>query len=272
MEGYYYQMASELLTDQKKILHILVVDDEQILANLAVRFLQKENFCADPVYSADEALEKISQYPYDAIVSDYQMPGKDGIELLKQVRASCPELPFILFTGRSREDVAIQALNEGADFYIQKGGNPKSQFAELCHCVRRAIERRNAALAIEERNEVLGAILASSPSGIALIKNRTIQWLNDTLAAMLGYETRELLGKPARNLYESEEDYVHAGNRIAAGLNEQGQLKMRVMLMRKNGSLMDCEVQMACLNTKNPLYSRMVTFTEHRPAPLHEEG
>ena len=74
----------------------------------------------------DEALQKIDQYPYDVIVSDYQMPEKDGIELLKQVRATRPSLPFILFTGRSREEIAIQALNEGADFYIQKAGDPKA--------------------------------------------------------------------------------------------------------------------------------------------------
>jgi PAS domain S-box-containing protein len=255
-------MTPEILAERKKIHNILIVDDEPVLADLAEHFLERENFCTDAAYSADEALQKISQYPYDAIVSDYQMPGKDGIDLLKEVRRSYPGLPFILFTGRSREEVAIQALNEGADFYIQKGGDPKAQFAELTHHVKRAIERRNAAAAIQERNEVLGAILSASPFGIALVKSRTIQWLNDSLASMLGYETRELLGMPVRNLYGSEEDFVSAGERIAAELNRNGQSKIRVRLKRKNGSMMDCEAQMACLSTKNPLYSRMVTFTD----------
>jgi PAS domain S-box-containing protein len=260
-------MIPDSLDTRKKMIHVLVVDDEPVLATLAQRFLERENFCTDSANSADEAMEKISHYPYDAIVSDYQMPGKDGIEFLKTVRASSACIPFILFTGRGREEVAIQALNEGADFYLQKGGDPKSQFAELAHMVRRAVERRNAAAAIEERNEVLGAILAASPFGIALVKNRTVQWLNDSLATMLHYQPCELLGMPARNLYGSEEDFVSAGNHIAAELKVNGQSKIRVKLRRKDGSLIDCEVQMAALNTKNPLYSRMVTFTEIGKSP-----
>ena len=256
-------MKSDTTTAERiKAIHVLVVDDEPALADIAQLFLQRNNFCTDSASSADEALQKISLYPYDAIVSDYQMPGKDGIELLKQVRVVNPEIPFILFTGRGREEVVIQALNEGADFYIQKGGDAKSQFAELSHKICRAVERRNAVAAIEERNEVLGAILAASPFGIALVKNRTIQWLNESLALMLGYQTKELIGMPVRNLYDSEEDYLHAGDQISSELSEKGQSKIQVRLRRKNGSLMDCEAQMASLTTKNPLFSRMVTFTD----------
>ncbi|MDP3563733.1 MAG: response regulator [Methanoregula sp.] len=256
-------MTSDTTTAERiKAIHVLVVDDEPALADIAQLFLQRNNFCTDSASSADEALQKISQYPYDAIVSDYQMPGKNGIELLKQVRIVNPLIPFILFTGRGREEVVIQALNEGADFYIQKGGDAKSQFAELSHKIHRAVERRNAAAAIEERNEVLGAILSASPFGIALVKNRTIQWLNESLALMLGYQTGELIGMPVRNLYDSEEDYLHAGDQISSELTVNGQSRIQVRLCRKNGSLMDCEAQMASLTTKNPLYSRMVTFTD----------
>ena len=59
------------------------------------------------------------------------MPDMNGIEFLKKVRASGNTIPFVLFTGRGREEVVIEALNEGANFYLQKGGEPKSQFAEL---------------------------------------------------------------------------------------------------------------------------------------------
>ncbi|MFA4824313.1 MAG: response regulator [Methanoregula sp.] len=248
--------------ERKRAIHVLVVDDEPFLVDIAQRFLERNNFCTDSAYSADEALQKINQYSYDAIVSDYQMPGKDGIALLKQVRASYPMTPFILFTGRSREEIVIQALNEGADFYIQKGGDTTAQFVELSHKIHRAVERRNAAAAIEERNEVLGAILAASPFGIALVKNRTMQWLNESLATMLGYTTEELIGMPVRNLYKTDEDYLDAGDQISSELKVNGQSRIRARLLRKNGSLMDCEVQMASLNTKKPLYSRMVTITD----------
>ena len=58
------------------------------------------------------------------------MPGMDGIELLKRVRKSFGNVPFILFTGRGREEVVIEAINNGVDFYLQKGGDPKAQFAD----------------------------------------------------------------------------------------------------------------------------------------------
>jgi DNA-binding NarL/FixJ family response regulator len=49
-------------------------------------------------------------------------------------------VPFIIFTGKGREEVVIEALNSGADFYIQKGGDPKAQFAELAHKIRQAVQ------------------------------------------------------------------------------------------------------------------------------------
>lgn len=248
--------------ERKKAIHVLVVDDEPALADIAQIYLERNNFCTDTACSADDALHKLCQYPYDAIVSDYQMPGKDGIEFLKEVRSQNPVIPFILFTGRGREEVVIQALNEGADFYIQKGGNAQAQFAELSHKIRRAVERRDAAAAIEERNDVLGAILAASPFGIALVKNRTIQWVNESLAQMLRYRTDELIGMPVQKTYENENDYLHAGDQISSELSEHGQSRIRARLRKKNGSLIDCEVQMASINTKNPLYSRMVTITD----------
>ena len=263
MEVVYHQMTQTVQnTERKKPVRVLVVDDESALAELAQIFLARENFFTDAADSADDAIAKISRYPFDAVVSDYQMPGKNGIEFLREVRASFPSLPFILFTGRGREEVVIQALNEGADFYLQKGGDPKSQFAELSHMILRAVERRNAAAAIEERNDVLGAVLAASPFGIALIKNRTIQWHNQSLASMLEYSSDSLIGMPVRSLYNSEEDYLQAGEQIVSELKVNGQSRIRAQLKKKTGSTMDCEIQMASLTTKNPLYSRMVTITD----------
>jgi len=255
-------MTSFTSSEQNKPINVLVVDDEPLLIDIAQRFLELNYFSTDSASSADEALEKIQKNSFDVIVSDYQMPGKDGIELLREVRSGNNSLPFILFTGKGREDVVIRALNEGADFYLQKGGDAKAQFVELSHMIRRAVERRNAVIAIEERNEVLGAILAASPCGIALVKNRVIQWLNEPLAQMFGYTTDDLIKMPVRNLYETDEDYLRTGERIFADLRVNGMSKLQTRLKRKNGSLVDCEVQMAALNTKNPLYSRMVTFRE----------
>ncbi len=110
----------------------LYVDDEPALLELGKIFLERAgDIRVDTVASAPEALIKIRSATYDIIISDYQMPGMDGIALLKIIRSEYPALPFIIFTGKGREDVVIEALNGGADHYIQKGGDQKSQFAEL---------------------------------------------------------------------------------------------------------------------------------------------
>ena len=82
---------------------------------------------------------------YDVIVSDYQMPDMDGIELLKHLRASGNDIPFIIFTGRSHEQAVIEALNNGADFYLQKGNEPKIQFVEPEDMIIQATARKRAA-------------------------------------------------------------------------------------------------------------------------------
>ena len=124
---------------------VLYVDDEESLLDIGKLFLEETgDFSVITIGSASEAMDLLQHEQYQAIVSDYEMPVMNGIEFLKQVRASGNTIPFIIFTGRGREEVVIQALNEGADFYLQKGGEPDAQFAELVHKIRQAIGKREA--------------------------------------------------------------------------------------------------------------------------------
>ncbi|MDD5024578.1 MAG: response regulator, partial [Methanoregula sp.] len=100
--------------------YVLYVDDEQDLLELAKLYLEiSHEFSISISTSAQEVLKAQNLQSYDAIISDYQMPGIDGIAFLKQVRNNFGDVPFILFTGRGREDVVIDAINNGADFYLQ---------------------------------------------------------------------------------------------------------------------------------------------------------
>jgi CheY-like chemotaxis protein len=122
---------------------ILYVDDEQCLLEVSKLFLERIGpYSVDTVTSAAVALSLMQLKKYDAIVSDYQMPEMDGIEFLRNVRSSGNIIPFIIFTGKGREEVALQAFNIGADYYLQKGGDPKTKFAELAHHIELAIRQR----------------------------------------------------------------------------------------------------------------------------------
>ncbi len=125
-------------------IRVLYVDDESILLDLGKLYLERSgDFTVTTVPSAPEVIRLLEKERFDAIVSDYQMPEQDGIGFLKDVRARGDKTPFIIFTGKGREEVVIQALNCGADFYIQKGGESTSQFAELAHKILRAVEHQS---------------------------------------------------------------------------------------------------------------------------------
>ncbi len=127
------------------MISVLLVDDEPVLLDLGSFFLtQKEHFSVDTASNGLEALEQLEKYLYQIIISDYDMPCMNGIELLREVKKLHPNQPFVIFTGKGREEVVIEALNLGVDFYLQKGGETKSQYAELAHKCRRAVERRQA--------------------------------------------------------------------------------------------------------------------------------
>lgn len=137
---------------------ILYVDDEPGLLDLGRFFLEEDGgFAVETKSSATEALRHLDTVQYDAIVSDYEMPQMNGIAFLKKLREGGNNTPFVIFTGRGREEVVIEALNSGADFYIQKGGDPTSQFVELTHKIRLAISRRKAEEELRQAYERIAA-------------------------------------------------------------------------------------------------------------------
>lgn len=124
---------------------VLYIDDERTLLTLTQIYLKEEaNLDVEVAASAEEGLELLRSESFDAIISDYDMPDMDGIELLKCVRKDNPNIPFIVFTGKGREEIVIEALNYGADFYLQKGGDPKPLFTELANAIRHLVRRSQA--------------------------------------------------------------------------------------------------------------------------------
>jgi PAS domain S-box-containing protein len=154
------------------MMKILYTDDEPTLLEIGKMFLEQSGeMQVETATSADEAIVLLEEHMFDAVVSDYQMPGMDGIEFLKHLRGKKNRTPFILFTGRGREEVVIEAINNGADFYLQKGGDPISQFAELEHKIRLAVERRNAEITLLRFNR-LYAFLSGTNTTIVRVKSR----------------------------------------------------------------------------------------------------
>ena len=124
---------------------VLVVDDEPALLELTQAWLARSgDIQVETTTSPTQGLDMLAKTRYDAVVSDYEMPEMDGIAFLKEVRRRGMAIPFIIFSGRGREDVVIDALNSGADFYLRKGGDPSAQFAELRNMILQAVAREQA--------------------------------------------------------------------------------------------------------------------------------
>lgn len=169
---------------EKKLIRVLHVDDEPGLLKVAKQCLELQGpFQVDTAGSVEEALNKLKEKDYDTVVSDYQIPGKDGLQFLEILRKEGNATPFILFTGRGREEIAIKALNLGADQYLSKTGDPETVYGELAHCIILASERKRARAALAESEEKLRTLFEKTLSPV-LVVNENGEYVDANQAAL----------------------------------------------------------------------------------------
>ncbi len=120
-------------------MRILLVEDEQKVAAFIQKGLTEESFEVDVTANGNDAIEMISKSPYDLIVLDIMIPGKDGVEVCRQIRKQGILVPVIMLTGKDTIDDKIKGLDAGADDYLCK---PFS-FSELIARIRALLRRDN---------------------------------------------------------------------------------------------------------------------------------
>jgi PAS domain S-box-containing protein len=152
------------------MISVLYVDDEAALLDLARLYLGKDTAIqVDTALSATMALQKMAKQAYDTVISDYFLPDMDGLQLLRSLKTAGNSTPFILFTGRGREEVVIDALNYGAAFYLQKGGDPRAQFAELRHMVIQVVQQQRAQAALRESESLFRTLVNTMLDAILIL-------------------------------------------------------------------------------------------------------
>ncbi|TAJ45679.1 PAS domain S-box protein [Methanofollis fontis] len=179
------------------MISVLLIDDDPMILDVTSLYLRKgHEFAVTTCLSAHEALDVLSGQSFDAIISDYEMPEMDGIEFLKVIRAGGNNAPFIIFTGRGREDVVIEALNNGANFYLQKGGDPKSQFAELKNMIRQAVQNTRAEAALKISEARYRAVVESQTELISrFLPDGTQVFANEAFCRYYRKDPDEIVGK-----------------------------------------------------------------------------
>ena len=177
---------------------MLYVDDAAELRDVGKLYLEAiGDFSVTTADSADRALAMLEEQSFDLILSDFDMPGMNGIGFLTEVRSRYRDIPFILFTGRGRDEIVVEAINNGADFYLQKGGNAKAQFAELAHKIRQGVRRHQAENALAASRDYLDKIFSSVKAGIMVIDTTAhrIVDVNPAAIEMIGAPKDQIVGK-----------------------------------------------------------------------------
>jgi DNA-binding NtrC family response regulator len=125
-------------------IRVLLVDDNAELLDIARILFQQTDPNLEVVVrkSVKDALETLETEDIDIIISDYLMPDATGLDLLEALRSAGDTTGFIMWTGHSREDVAIKALNLGADYYLLKGTSIKEQFSVIHDIIKKVVDNK----------------------------------------------------------------------------------------------------------------------------------
>jgi PAS domain S-box-containing protein len=196
------------LSPSRGTIRVLHVDDEPAFTEVTREFLETvdDRLAVETATSASEGLAKLTD-DVECIVSDYDMPGTDGVEFLETVREDEPDLPFILFTGKGSEAVAGEAITAGVTDYLQKERGSE-QYTLLANRIHNAVSQYRA----ERRTERAVSAIESAQDGISLLDDDgEFFHVNDAYAEMFGYERQELRGTHWTTLYPDDHiSHVHA--------------------------------------------------------------
>lgn len=194
----------------KSLIEVLFVDDESGVRKQAKIFLEKRSQSArvDTFSSPEDALKRLNKKDYDVVISDYSMPEIDGLEFLDRVRDMDREVPFILLTGKGSEEIAMEALNRGADRYFLKRGDPATQYANLAQAFKDEVELQWTEKALKKSERRYRNLFERIPVGMYRIgPEGDIQELNPKMAEILGYtDVEDLKGENFLEYFVNPDD------------------------------------------------------------------
>ena len=185
-----------MAANKKNVTRVLHVDDDPSILEISKLMLMdmESNLDIDNACCVDEAFKKLETEHYDVVISDYEMPQKDGLQFLTELREAKNKIPFVLFTGKGREEVAIKALNLGASGYFNKQGSPETVYGELAHGIIQVVEHKKAVENLQDSELLTQKILSCSSNLIYiydLLEKRNV-YANREVADFLGYTSEQV--------------------------------------------------------------------------------
>ncbi|MFX1251776.1 MAG: PAS domain S-box protein [Promethearchaeota archaeon] len=183
-------------------IRILLIGEDEPFLKLAKRYLSKspENLIIDSISSPNEALQRLESQNYDVIVSDYQMSGLTGLEILEKVRQGDNSTLFIILTDKGQEEVAVEAFNLGADYYLQKDVHSKSFFIQLANIIFKEAKKKRewekTEKMLRETKEKYQTLVEKLREAVVVEdENQIISFVNPRVIELFGYTEEELVGQ-----------------------------------------------------------------------------
>jgi PAS domain S-box-containing protein len=215
-------------------IRVLHVDDDPSFAELVQLFLERENerLSVVSVETSREALDRLrDDPPIDCVLSDYDMPGLDGLALLERVRETHPNTPFVLYTGKGGEEIAAEAIGKGVDDYVRKGSGA-AHFLTLGTRIEREVARARA----EDEKRTRLEALEAAREGICIVDtDGRFRYANEAYLDLYGYEREELLGEPWQLLHtDAEVERITAD--VLPHVAEHGEWRGESVGVRSDGS------------------------------------
>jgi len=166
--------------------HILVVDDDKGIRELVKQYLDQNNFITSTAKSAEDALEKTKIIKFDLIILDIMMPGKSGLEFLKENK-NILDTPIILLTAKGEAIDRIEGLETGADDYLPKPFEPQ----ELILRIRNILNKINI---IKDKKEIEFGNVKINLNKMLIFKNNKQIKINNTEKKIF----EKMLGSPGK--------------------------------------------------------------------------
>ena len=175
-------------------IRVLQVDDDDVFRGRSASALEEAGL--DVVTAADAAsgLDRLD-HGIDCVVSEYDVPGRDGLGFFRAVRERRPDLPVVLLTGRGGEAVASEAIGAGVADYLRKGA-VEGRFDALVASIEDAVSERREAAGVAESERMLSTLVSNLPGIVYRCRNAEtwpMEYLGGNVEEITGYEADELL-------------------------------------------------------------------------------
>lgn len=224
-------------------IRVLHVDDDSEFADLARTFLHRQSDRLEVTTATDASsgLDALAEEAFDCVVSDYDMPERNGIEFLESVRETHPDIPFLLYTGKGSEEIASEAISAGVTDYLQKESGTE-QYAILANRIENVVAQQRSRRALTERNRRLETLIQNLPGMVYRCANEPgwpMQLVGGECEQLSGYDADTV--EAETGLWGNEiihpEDREFVWERVQMAIDERRQFELTYRIRTADGTV-----------------------------------